>query len=98
MTLHMTGIITGQRMRSVFFWNLLFFCKHFKYPKELLYLLRIIAISFVVFFILRRSFEFLHNPIDFSIDSIELISSSGAFRRLPLSASFIAAIVVALGS
>lgn len=48
--------------------------------------------------VLSGRFQFFHNPIDSTIASTDDVSIYGTSRNAPLSASFIAARVTALGS
>ena len=67
-------------------------------PEQFFNLFRIIAETLVVFLVLTAGFEFFHNPMDFSIASIEERFRAGSLRRRPLAASSIASSVTALGS
>lgn len=95
---HMTCVVTGKWMRTVLFRNRLFLTKQFQNIEEFFELARIVTKSLVILLILGCGFEILHSPIDFSIASIDDMSSGASLSSTPLSASFIAAKVTALGS
>lgn len=75
-----------------------FLPKQFKNLKKFFELGGIITKSLVVLLVLGSGLEDFHNPIDFSIASMEDMSRGGSLSRMPLSASFMAAKVTSFGT
>lgn len=98
MALHISGIIANEHVRIEFLRDFKFCLKQFEYCHQLLQFLGIVTETLVIIFILCRGMQFLHNPMERSIASIEERSSGCESRREPLCASFIAARVISLGS
>ena len=85
-------------MRVILLRNRLLVCKLLKNYFKSLNLSGIVSESLVVFLTTVTTLSVFHNPIDFSIASMEDRSRAGSSRNAPLSTSFIAARVVAFGS
>lgn len=98
MAFHVSGVGACEFMRIVFFGNRLLVLQQFKNMEQLFQFLGIVAKPLVILLKPGGWFEFFHKPMDFSIVSIEVISSSGTFLKAPLSASFMAASVTAFGT
>lgn len=94
-TLHATGVIAGEHVRSHLLWNRFFVLKHTNHLKQFLYQAGPVPVSFEILFELGAESYSFHPSMDLMNDSKLLVFIVPEYS--PCRASSMAAIVSAFG-